>query len=238
MNDYKQDLLSIFTIIMSLTFVGCAHTQVVDASKAKVWGYVELEPKIGAPAAGNSSSQYADRRYKDAVVLDYQSYDDTYVYELREAKQVKSAKLDQLIQYSLANKTKSNPLFYMVNKHSSLLIHNTTDSPIFITSPQANIIQKVKANAVFNTKLHELGDYFFYTVDHPQNPFAHVMVVPGYFSKVSQTGRWEIITEPGETRLQGVHPRLPSGIYKVHLPKGSNTEVNVTFGVDQLKIAP
>lgn len=68
--------------------VGCTSSgSPVPVNMSKAWGYVDLQPKEGVPNTGKSASQYSDRRYKNAVVLDYTSYEGTFVYEGRDLPQ-------------------------------------------------------------------------------------------------------------------------------------------------------
>lgn len=220
------------TACLALVFLaGCAGKPQVSPDMAKVWGYVQLQPKAGAPVSKKGASQYSDRRYKHAVAIDYHSFDDITIFESRSSRL--RSQVHVVYDDIIPTTATAAPKFHVLSAGGQFRLTNNSQRVISVSSPAAKLLQTMQPAQSLDATL-TLGEYRFFTPQQPKAPIAHVVVVPGHHVKVSQTGRWEMLVEPGKTRISGVHRRLPSNTVEVDLAPGEVQEVTISFGVDQL----
>ena len=196
---------------------------------ADLFGRVELLPRTGAPPSSETTALYADRRYRDARLVDYSRPGFAVVYTDT------SPALARTHVISILDSrfgTELQPSLSAMAVSDELRLRNETAEAHLVSCPADGELVTIEAGGEAVLRFARRGPRELVVLDRA-SARASVFVAPGPHAVVADSGTYELRDlAPGTHRVSVWHPRFPGQTQQVELVAGERTQVDLKLGVD------
>jgi hypothetical protein len=249
---------TLFGAALGCAAFGCAAGPAAPViGRGTLWGYVRAVPRDGVTPAQPGAGPYANRRFRDATLVDYRHPGFVVVYLGADGTHVRAdggrtdpadvpghgstaggrAAVKRVTIQGSAFGPRLVPRHTAIEVGDTVVLRNADAVPHTFACPRANLVRRLRAGEEVTIASADAGSVSVHLLDVPRAE-ALIFVAPGPYTVASEDGRWELRDlHPGRRTIHAWHPRLPADERRIDVSAGETQRLDLQIGVGNLTAA-